>query len=165
MSELDSQFTGRSGHLAVMAEFLHRGINVAIPEVDIGDDIFVVRGGDEAVTRVQVKSANGMAQQDGSYFAQFNVPWLQLNKDDTPAFVYVFAVRYQDRWSDFIVIRREVLSQFQEDTGVGSIIRDLRGEALSLMLRLVFSASDVVNKQVSFQRFRGAFEPWPPAQP
>lgn len=29
--------------MAVMAEFLVRGYNVAIPEVDIGDDIFVVR--------------------------------------------------------------------------------------------------------------------------
>src|SRR5437868_3543846 len=31
-------FFGRSGHLAVMSEFLHRRINVAIPEVDVGDD-------------------------------------------------------------------------------------------------------------------------------
>jgi hypothetical protein len=29
--------TGRSGHLAVMAELLARGCNVAIPEVDVGD--------------------------------------------------------------------------------------------------------------------------------
>jgi hypothetical protein len=33
---------GKAGHLAAMAEFLLRGYNVAQPEVDIGDDIFVV---------------------------------------------------------------------------------------------------------------------------
>lgn len=33
-----SLYIGRSGQLAVMAEFLYRGYNVAIPEVDVGDD-------------------------------------------------------------------------------------------------------------------------------
>jgi hypothetical protein len=160
-----SLFTGRSGHLAVMAEFLHRGINVAIPEVDVGDDIFVVRGGDEAITRVQVKSANGTSQQDGSYFAQFNVPWTQLKTDDTPALVYVFAVRHQNRWSDFVVIRRVALNRLQEGSDAGSIVRNNNGEPLSLVLRLAFTAGDVRNKQVSFQGFRGAFDPWPPPQP
>ena len=31
---------GKAGHLAAMAEFLLRGYNVAMPEVDVGDDIF-----------------------------------------------------------------------------------------------------------------------------
>jgi len=35
-------YLGKAGHLMVMAEFLTRGWNVAIPEVDIGNDIFVV---------------------------------------------------------------------------------------------------------------------------
>ena len=35
------QHIGKAGHLAVMAEFANRGYNVAIPEIDIGDDIFV----------------------------------------------------------------------------------------------------------------------------
>jgi hypothetical protein len=33
---------GKAGHLAAMAEFLLRGYDVAQPEVDVGDDIFVV---------------------------------------------------------------------------------------------------------------------------
>lgn len=35
-------YLGHAGQMAVMAEFLVRGYNVAIPEVDVGDDIFVV---------------------------------------------------------------------------------------------------------------------------
>ena len=36
-----SLYSGRAGQMAVMAEFLIRGYNVAIPEVDVGDDIFL----------------------------------------------------------------------------------------------------------------------------
>jgi hypothetical protein len=41
-----------------MAEFLIREINVAIPEVDVGDDILVVRDDNDVISRVQVKTAN-----------------------------------------------------------------------------------------------------------
>ena len=37
-------YLGKAGHLTVMSEFLTRGWNVAIPEVDVGDDIFVAYG-------------------------------------------------------------------------------------------------------------------------
>ena len=43
MSKRTNLYTGRAGQLAVMAELLLRGWNTAIPEVDVGDDIFVVR--------------------------------------------------------------------------------------------------------------------------
>lgn len=44
-----------------MSEFLWRGYNVAIPEVDRGDDIFVVHDDDGTLHRVQVKTATGAA--------------------------------------------------------------------------------------------------------
>lgn len=37
MSKRFNQFIGKAGHLHIMAEFLMRGWNVAIPEVDMGD--------------------------------------------------------------------------------------------------------------------------------
>ena len=93
-------------------------INVAIPEVDVGDDVFVVKGSDDTVTRVQVKAATAKAQA-GGYFALFNVPLAQLSvARDTPALVYVFAARFQNRWSDFVVIRRSTLfARFNEGAG------------------------------------------------
>lgn len=36
-------YLGKGGQLAVMAHIVTRGYNVAIPEIDIGSDIFVVR--------------------------------------------------------------------------------------------------------------------------
>ena len=98
--------------MAVLSEFLYRLINVAVPEVDVGEDVFVVKEQDEAVTRVQVKHSKADGQQNGSYVAQFFLPWEQFDRpDDTPALVYVLAVRYADRWTDFIVVRRSILLQ------------------------------------------------------
>jgi hypothetical protein len=54
-----------SGHLAAMSEFLSLGYNVASPEVDRGDDVFVVRDADGILSRIQVKSANARTRQYG----------------------------------------------------------------------------------------------------
>jgi hypothetical protein len=151
-------YKGRSGHLAVMAELLYRGHNVAIPEVDVGDDVFVVREDEVTVTRVQVKATDGH-DQEGGYWAQFQVPVAQLEKVDVPALVYVFAVHYQEHWRDFLVIRRSALFNLRSQKEVGS--PDGKG---NLILRLAFTVDDVRNKGISFQEYRNAWDPWPPPQ-
>jgi len=40
-----------------MSEFLARGYNVAVPEVDRGDDLFVVQDESGDFDRIQVKTA------------------------------------------------------------------------------------------------------------
>ena len=160
-------YRGASGQMAVMSEFLYRSINVAVPEVDVGDDVFVVRENDETVTRVQVKHSKAEEQKRGSYVAQFDLPWVQFDRpDDTPALVYVFAVRYRACWSDFCVIRRSVLRQLEADHGIGSVIKNPDGEPTGLKLRLVFTTHDVQGRGGhSLQAYRNAFEPWPPRLP
>jgi hypothetical protein len=153
-------FFGRSGHLAVMSEFLHRRINVAIPEVDVGDDVFVVKGSDDTVTRVQVKSATAKPQAN-SYFALFNVPRAQLSVPrDTPALVYIFAIRFQNRWSDFVVIRRSTLFA-RVNEGAGYRIVDRDGKE-SVQFRIVFTEAAAQCGPVNFHRYRDAWDPWPP---
>jgi hypothetical protein len=61
-----ASYVGRSGQLAAMSEFLLRGYNVAIPEVDVGDDIFVVYDRLPKLWRIQVKTAIGVERQYGS---------------------------------------------------------------------------------------------------
>jgi hypothetical protein len=155
-------FFGRSGHLAVMSEFLHRRINVAIPEVDVGDDFFVIKGTDDTVTRVQVKAATAKAQA-GGYFARFNVPLAQLSVPrDTPALVYVFAIRFQERWSDFVVIRRSTLfARFSEGAGYRGV-SDKRKEFVQF--RIVFTETTAKCGPVDLHRYRDAWDPWPPPQ-
>jgi len=150
-------FTGRSGQLAVMAEFLHREMNVAIPEVDVGDDIVVIRDEHDMVTRVQVKTANAAERrQPERFYAQFSVPEAQLVSGPTDL-VYALVVRRHDRWEEFVVIRRSVLWRLRIDHNVGSL--NNRGKRT---LGLTFTTDDVRNKGVSFQPFRRRFQPWPP---
>jgi hypothetical protein len=111
---------------------------------------------------VQVKSATATAQLT-SYFALFNVPRAQLSVPrDTPALVYVFVTRFQNRWSDFIVIRRSTLfARVNEGAGKLRVTPDRKEY---VQLRIVFSDAAAQCGPVDFQRCRNAWEPWPPLQ-
>ena len=76
-------YFGKSGQLAVMAEFLIRGYNVAVPEVDVGEDIFVVRDKDGELSRIQVKTGNANELQSGGFRVTFKVPLRQLEMPHT----------------------------------------------------------------------------------
>ncbi len=72
-------YTGMSGQFAAMSEFLWRGYNVAIPAVDVGEDIFVVEAGQGVRRRVQVKAAGTGTVAAGTKTVQFNLSRSQLN--------------------------------------------------------------------------------------
>jgi hypothetical protein len=106
-------YAGRSGQMAVMAELLDLGCNVAIPEVDVGRDLFAFQDDEEGVTHIQVKTA-GKAKalaEGASYSAQIDVPLEQL-KSTGPVLYYVFAIRLQNKWTAFIIIERSRLNAF-----------------------------------------------------
>jgi hypothetical protein len=85
---------GKAGHFASMAEFLLRGYNVAIPEVDVGDDVFVVDDREGRLFRVQVKTA---VLDDWSGVVQFSLSRHQLEVVRAAELTYVFAVRQGSR--------------------------------------------------------------------
>lgn len=105
MSKRANLYTGRAGQLAVMAEFLLRGWNVAIPEVDVGDDVFVVRDSDGRLRRVQVKTAIAKRMKEG-HRAVYNLSLTQLQTPISPEVTFVFVVRHEERWDSFVVIDR-----------------------------------------------------------
>lgn len=85
-----------------MAEFLLRGYNAAIPEVDVGDDVFVVDDGTGTLWRVQVKTAvpkRGKKQTR----APFNFSMKQLRESHPVGLTYVLALREDHQWR-FIVL-------------------------------------------------------------
>jgi hypothetical protein len=150
-------FTGRSGQLAVMAEFLHRELNVAIPEVDVGDDLVVVRDDNDQVTRVQVKTANAEDLKTVQRFtAQFSLPLDQLEKGPEHL-VYALTVRRNSRWEEFVILRRSILYELYNAHSIGS--PDGQG---NLILKLSFGPSEVTNKCLNLHVFRAGFTPWPP---
>ncbi len=155
MSKRADLYTGRAGHLAVMAELLLRGWNAAIPEVDVGDDIFVVRDSDGNLRRVQVKTAIGKSTRNG-HSAQFNLPLAQLRNPITPDLIYVFAVRLADRWDGFVVIDRKSLHEYHQLHGVGS------KSGQRMVLRLRFRGTEVNCGSCDFSKFRNNWH-WFPA--
>ncbi len=150
-------FTRRSGQLALMSEFLIRGINVAIPEVNVGDDIVVVRDDNDVISRIQVKTANAKPHANPANFtATFSVPLLQLEAGP-PHLVYGFIVRRRSRWEEYIIIRRSILFDLRTTHAIGS--EDAAG---NLILPLSFTPTTVDNKTLHLQPFRSRFDPWPP---
>ena len=126
-------YLGKAGHLIVMSEFLLRGWNVAIPEIDIGDDIFVVQDESGTLRRVQVKTSTSVKRQNG-FSDRFKVPLRQLrNLGDVPVH-YAFIVRHSDQWTKLIIIRQDALLNLFETDNIGSVHNE--------MLNLYFSYSD-----------------------
>jgi hypothetical protein len=110
----DKLYLGRAGHLAVMSDLLMRGWNVAIPEVDTGDDIFVVQDDNGAFRRVQVKTSSTKRSKYG-FSATFNIPLLQLIQDKFIPLDYAFIVRYNSLWSQPIFIQQDVMIEIFSD--------------------------------------------------
>ncbi|SDF13301.1 hypothetical protein SAMN04487996_10929 [Dyadobacter soli] len=102
-----------------MSEFLMLGWNVAIPEVDIGDDIFVVQDDSGTLRRVQVKTSTSTVRKDG-FSAQFNVSVKNLRNISNILVHYVFLVRNHDEWSKPVIIRQDYLIDHFENNQVGS---------------------------------------------
>jgi len=150
-------YTGRSGQLAVMSIFLNWGFNAAIPEVDVGEDIFVVRDADGDLSRIQVKSAIG--QGTNRRYAHYGVPLAQLQKPHQPGLFYVFAIHYDDLWRDFVVIGRQDLDGLRVNQGIGWL-----NQHNTLMLRLSFGPADVICQGHNLQPHRNAWHHWPVIQ-
>jgi len=104
---------GRAGQFATMAEILARGWNVAIPEVDVGDDVFVARDDASRLTRVQVKtSAPAELVESGVWETEaIKVASRQLFATvEVVPLMYVFAVPFGARW-EFVVMPRDGLAE------------------------------------------------------
>jgi hypothetical protein len=160
-------YTGRSGQMAVMAELLDRGCNVAVPEVDVGRDLFAFLDEEAGVTHLQVKTAGKptAGKEDGSYSAQIDVPLDQLNAPDDPPLYYAFAMRVKGRWADFLLIGRERLNSLRLEKDLGTKYTDKRTGKAFLKLLFSFSRQDVRCGGESLQDYRNAWSILPPLSP
>lgn len=137
MSRMNNLYLGKAGHLLVMSELLVRGWNVATPEVDRGDDIFVVQDIKGELKRIQVKTATGKELKIG-HSAKFNLRVDQLRTAFTPDLHYVFVMRRNTAyWNDFIIISRFELDNYHQLNSIGST----KGNMLQLQIRISKSRS------------------------
>ncbi len=154
MTNLNNLYVGKAGQSFAMSEFLIRGWNVATPEVDIGDDIFVVKDKYDEYSRVQVKTANGVARSHG-FSAQFNLSLPQIREDATPELTFFFLVRFKGQWQKPLIIRRSTLLVQIQDNNAGSIVKD------KVVLYLSFQNSTVRCSNLDFSAYLDNFEDYP----
>jgi hypothetical protein len=147
-------YLGKAGHLTVMSEFLLRGWNVAIPEIDIGDDIFVVQDESGTLRRVQVKTSTSTNRRN-NFSGRFKIPLRQLRNLVEVQVHYAFIVRYSDSWTKPIIIRQDDLLSLFETHKIGSV----HGE----MLNLYFSYFDdkVECSKIDLTRYIADFTDFP----
>lgn len=151
-----STYFGKAGQLFVMSEFLLRGWNVAIPEVDQGDDIFVVRHADGSFRRVQVKSANATGPAE-KFTARFSVARSLIYSpayEDTPIHIALL-VRQGNRWSHLFLMNNVQLSDF-----LGLALDEAPA---SLTLTVSVQAHRITCRDKDFARFLDNFEDFPSA--
>lgn len=147
MSKIGNLYTGKAGHLAVMAELLRRGWNTAIPDVDRGVDIFVVNDNDGTLRQVQVKTAVAKSLKRGGYNALFSVPLQQLRTSITTGITYVFAVWHQEHWDTFVVINGRII----EGKRQYSMGNESKGK--NLLLRLRFKEASITCGQHDLSQY------------
>lgn len=104
------QHIGSSGQLALMSEFAYRGYNVSIPEIDQGDDAWVMDHGSGHAWRCQVKTSVPRSQKKSARF-QFNIRMDQIKTALQPDVVFALVMRVDDSWK-YLIIHRTVLENY-----------------------------------------------------
>jgi len=104
---------GRAGEYFAMSELLLRGWNVAVPVVDVGDDVFVIDDKDKTTFRLQVKSASGATSTTSegvSVVATFALSRSQLRTPQPIELFFMLMVRVNGAWRYLIIPREDLLS-------------------------------------------------------
>lgn len=155
MSKRANLYLGRAGQMAVMSEFLDRGYNVAVPEVDVGDDILVVRDSSGDYVRVQVKTSNAKETRRGTA-SRYSLRLSQLAQPTAPEIWYVLVQRIADQWNDYLLISRQQLYEYHDLDGMGS--PNTRGY---LNLYVKFEKDRVLCSGIDLSRHINDWSEWP----
>ena len=164
MADKTTHFGG-AGEFFAMSELLLRGWNVAVPVVDVGDDVFVVDDNDKTTYRLQVKSAEGASDRYA-----FNLSRRQLREPHQIELIYMLLMRFGTRWR-FLVIPRvdlvELRDVFEQRAGStrtrGAAPKaDVDAKTDGLTLAVSFDGSSTVGWDADLSRF---LDQWPNALP
>jgi hypothetical protein len=143
---------GRAGEYFAMSELLLRGWNVAVPVVDLGDDVFVIDDNDKTTWRLQVKTSMVevvRAESDtvsSRCRAVFTLSRAQLRTAQPIELFYMLMLRFDGRWrflvvprADLLAIRERYVDGARERGGPGRLPAgdaEARSDALRLVVEL-----------------------------
>jgi hypothetical protein len=149
----NNQYLGKAGHLFVMSEFLARGWNVAIPEVDVGDDILVLEDSSGNLAKIQVKTSNATSRKDG-FSAMFQVNFIRLKKVIDVLSYYVFVVRINDSWGQLLLITQSSLLDLVENN-MGNRYAD------NITLYFSYSKDEIVCSNINLSKYINNYQDFP----
>lgn len=161
MSKLRDLYLGKAAQLFVMSEFVIRGYNAAIPEVDIGDDILVIRDMDDSLSKIQVKATNTCQEltsygNQGIFRVQFNLKKTQLLRDPIAPFYFIFLIRRHYQWNEPIIFPQHVLSN---DFIAGEVGTE-NAENVKFWFKIYPDGTVTCNKN-DYSEYRGNWSHWP----
>lgn len=116
MAEKQTHF-GRAGEYAALSEFLLRGYNVAVPSVDVGDDVFIIDDQEGTTWRVQIKSGDRSAvraEDAATMTVQYTLSRRQLREQKATELYFMLMVRWFLRWR-FLLIPRSDLADLRNN--------------------------------------------------
>jgi len=119
-----THYIGKAGHLAIMGELCFRGYNVSMPEIDKGDDVFIVNDASGAMWRLQAKTSGGTAHANSRKY-QFRVRENQIELPHTPELHFAFIMRGDHHWH-FLLMDRAVLRNYVRNQNMGTPANDYR---------------------------------------
>lgn len=107
---------GRAGEFFATSELLLRGWNVAVPVVDVGDDVFVIDDNDKTTFRLQVKSTLALDELNDATVvsASFTLSRSQLWTPQPIELLYMLMIRVQQSWR-VLTIPREALHELHRE--------------------------------------------------
>ena len=107
-----------------MGEFCLRGYNAAMPEIDKGDDVFVVNDQTGSMWRLQVKTSLGSKKPNSRYYT-FRIRENAIQNPQTPDLHFAFTMRWDEQWY-FLLMDRAVLRTYVRNNNMGTPAGDYR---------------------------------------
>ena len=154
MSKKSNLYFGRAGQLLVMSKFLNRGWNVAIPEVDVGDDIFVVHDENNDFFRIQVKLSNVKSRKYGSS-GTFNLNLKQLSLVYPESLYFVLVLQIDERKNYFIIINKEKLKEYIDLNNIGTKFKN------NIVLNFQLKKDKLFCSNIEFSSYLNNWDIWP----
>lgn len=164
---------GTAGEYFAMSELLLRGWNVAVPVVDVGDDVLIIDDNDKTTFRIQVKSAHVVKPDDcegprKAPFARFSLSRAQMRLQQQIELFYMLMIRQDTAWRFLVVPRQRLFEIHAQYVSTRSSRRGRRpkhhDEASSddLSMDVLFDAGGVKAWNQSLSEFLGV---WPEELP
>ena len=159
-----SHYVGKAGQCAVMAELALRGYNVAIPEVDVGDDIFVLNDATGRLFRIQVKTATGKrlvkpVKDRRPYRCQFSLRRAHLKNSSKSGSYYVLAARCGGAWR-FLIFKTYILYR-RISAGFGTRMPGGRHMVTVIFFERRKAKSSTLSNAIDLSQYAGSWDTGP----